>query len=338
MTFLNTQHRKCCWCASLRLEFCWVFVIFLVCVHVAQRSCWFCQEPIASSKGPWATGVFRIVDNPGGHDLNMTHLSLGGGTVYRLPFSAWFCCPKPLGLHLAVSWMVFAQQRLRWILWLMFAERRPRWISGSTVRDGSASLVSWPAVLPSFAASSPLELLQDFSGAGEVVTPFLWFTAVLLAPLGSPEGLFTVSNCMLSMLGTSERGVLVTSDGLNYLDPELTNLGLSANVMRCLYAQDPVAHCLMFFLVCICVSGPWPVHRVNMGFLFFFFKKKKIVVPLVLVAALDSLRAPHWQLFCFVASQIYEQMRRLFDLFPPLSVPPFRLARENRRCFTTNVW
>ena len=51
------------------------------------------------------------------------------------------------------------------------------------------------AVLPSSAASSLLELLQGFSGAGESVTPFLWIT-VFFAPLGSPEGLFTVSNCL----------------------------------------------------------------------------------------------------------------------------------------------
>ena len=99
-------------------------------------------------------------------------------------------------------------------------------------------------MLPSSAASSPLELLQGFSGAGELFTPYLFFTAVFFAPLGSPEGLFTVSKYMLAMLGTLERGVLVTSDGLNYLGLELTNLGLSAIVMLCLYAQDPVAHYL----------------------------------------------------------------------------------------------
>ena len=90
------------------------------------------------------------------------------------------------------------------------------------------------AVLPSSASSSLLELLQGFSGAGE---------PVFLSPLGSPEGLFTVSNCVLAMLGTSERGVLVTCDGPNYLGPELSNPGLSAIVMPCFYAQNPVAHC-----------------------------------------------------------------------------------------------
>ena len=68
----------------------------------------------------------------------------------------------------------------------------PRWVdvAWSSSRDGLTLLVFWYRCAASSAASLPWELLQGFSGAGELVTLFLWFGAVFLATLGSPRGSF----------------------------------------------------------------------------------------------------------------------------------------------------
>ena len=41
------------------------------------------------------------------------------------------------------------------------------------------------------------------------------------------------------------RGFLVTSDGSIHFGPESASLGLSVDEVPCLYAQDPVAQCLI---------------------------------------------------------------------------------------------
>ena len=83
------------------------------------------------------------------------------------------------------------------------------------------------------------------SGAGMIVALFRRFATFFLALLGSSEGSFTESNCMLAWLGLSARGFLVASDGSIYFGPESVRLGLLADGVLCLHTQDPVAHCLI---------------------------------------------------------------------------------------------
>ena len=214
------------------------------------------------------------------------------------------------------------------------------WILGSTSRDGltmlgPSSRDGWTLLgfgfrcAPSSAASSPLELLQGFSGAGEVVALSLWLSGNLPCVLGVSRGSFHCVE-LLASLHLSERGFLVATDGLNYFGPELTNLGLSADVMTCLFAQDPVAHslirrcessilvCLYFFLFWspdLSTVSPWNFEFVN---------------------GLQRWisRAPHG----LVASEIREPMRMcLFSFRSPFCpCAADRLARENFWCFSTN--
>ena len=83
------------------------------------------------------------------------------------------------------------------------------------------------------------------SGAGMIVAMFRGFATLFLALLGSPEGPFIVMHCLLVWFGMLARGFLVTSDGSIYFGPESASLGLSVAEVLCLYAQDPVAQCLM---------------------------------------------------------------------------------------------
>ena len=103
----------------------------------------------------------------------------------------------------------------------------------------------------------PRELLQGFSGAGELVAMFRWFATLFLALLGSPEGPFIGMHCVLAWFGMLARGFLVTSDGSIYFGPESASLGLSVDDVPCLYAQDPVAQCL----IRRCVLHSWCLFR-----------------------------------------------------------------------------
>ena len=50
---------------------------------------------------------------------------------------------------------------------------------------------------------------------------------------------------MLALFGMLARGFLVASDSPIFFDPGSACLGLMANGVLCLYAQDPVAQCLI---------------------------------------------------------------------------------------------
>ena len=86
---------------------------------------------------------------------------------------------------------------------------------------------------------------------------FRWFATLFLALLGSPEGPFIEMHCVLAWFGMLARGFLVTSDGSFYFGPESASLGLSVDDVPCLYAQDPVAKCL----IRRCVLHSWCLFR-----------------------------------------------------------------------------
>ena len=95
------------------------------------------------------------------------------------------------------------------------------------------------------------------SGAGMIVAMFRWFATLFLALLRSPEGPFIGMHCVLVWFGMLARGFLVTSDGSIYFGPESASLGLSVDDVPCLYAQDPVAQCL----IRRCVLHSWCLFR-----------------------------------------------------------------------------
>ena len=114
------------------------------------------------------------------------------------------------------------------------------------------------------------------SGAGMIVAMFRGFSTLFLALLGSPEGSSIEMYCVLAWFGMLARGFLVASDGPIYSDPGSACLGLLANVVLCLFAQDPVAQflirrcalhslCPCFDLSCSCLrvlNLPWSFQRV----------------------------------------------------------------------------
>ena len=126
---------------------------------------------------------------------------------------------------------------------------------GSVRRDGLSALASLP--LCRFPPPPPCRrsscrvfpLVQ-----AKLVSPFLWFTAVPYMLLVSPEGVFIVTNCMLTLPGTLARVFLVTTDGFSFFGPEPSHLGSLARVMIRLYTQDP--SCTLF---CLVVRSPFHV-------------------------------------------------------------------------------
>ena len=99
----------------------------------------------------------------------------------------------------------------------------------------------------------PRELLQGFSfGAGKarLSVPLVHCRLLLV----SPEGVFIVTNCMLTLPGTLARVFLVTTDGFSFFGPEPSHLGSLARVMIRLYTQDP--SCTLF---CLVVRSPFHV-------------------------------------------------------------------------------
>ena len=128
-------------------------------------------------------------------------------------------------------------------LHLAFGSVEADGLPGSVRLDGLSALAS-PPLCCFLSCLLPRELLQGFVGAGKLVSPFLWFTAVLYTLLVSPEGVFIVTNCMLVLAGTSARVLLVKTVGFCFFGPELSHLGSLARAMFCLYTQDPVAHIL----------------------------------------------------------------------------------------------
>ena len=78
-----------------------------------------------------------------------------------------------------------------------------------------------------------------------IVAMFVGFATLFLALLGSLEGPFIEMHSLLVWFGMLARGFLVTSDGSIYFGPESASLGLSVDEVLCLYAQDPVAQCLI---------------------------------------------------------------------------------------------
>ena len=90
-----------------------------------------------------------------------------------------------------------------------------------------------------------------------IVTMFRWFATLFLAPLGSSEGHSIEMHCLLVWLGMFARGFLVTNNGFIYLGPGSASLGLFVDDVSCLYAQDPVAQCL----IRRCVLHSWCLFR-----------------------------------------------------------------------------
>ena len=95
------------------------------------------------------------------------------------------------------------------------------------------------------------------SGAGMIVAMFRGFATLFLAPLGSSEGPFIKMHCVLAWLGMFACGFLVTNNGFIYLGPGSASLGPFVDDVPCLYAQDPVAQCL----IRRCVSHSWCLFR-----------------------------------------------------------------------------
>ena len=144
--------------------------------------------------------------------------------------------------HLAPSCL-----HLAYVLWDLMD------LLGSVRRDGLSALSSLP--LCRFPPPPPCRgsscrvfpLVQ-----AKLVSPFLWFTAVPYMLLVSPEGVFFVTNCMLTLPGTLARVFLVTTDGFSFFGPEPSHLGSLARVMIRLYTQDP--SCTLF---CLVVRSPF---------------------------------------------------------------------------------
>ena len=90
-----------------------------------------------------------------------------------------------------------------------------------------------------------------------IVEMFRGVATLFLALLGSSDGPFMEMHCLLVWLGMFARGFLVTSNGFIYLGPGSASLGLSVDDVPCLYAQDPVAQCL----IRRCVLHSWCLFR-----------------------------------------------------------------------------
>ena len=68
-----------------------------------------------------------------------------------------------------------------------------------------------------------------------------------------PWGVFTALNCLLALVGTLARALLVAPVGFTLFSREQLHLGLSARALLRLYAQDPVAR---VFCLVVCFSFP----------------------------------------------------------------------------------
>ena len=89
------------------------------------------------------------------------------------------------------------------------------------------------------------------SGAGMIVAMFVGLRLSTLSSWGLLRVLFIEMYCVLAWFGLLARGFLVASDGSIVSGPGSACLGLLANGVLCLHAQDPVAQC---FFSSLCVA------------------------------------------------------------------------------------